>query len=106
MLGLLKCFSSIGAIIMLLVGLLFTGITVYAFINQDVFITDEDVKQIILNSLLIVSSVVIVIAVLGIIGVVRKICCLILLYQVFILIFLGIFISFGLGSSVLPGKIF
>lgn len=52
------------------------------------------------------SSVVVVVAILGIIGVVRKICCLILLYQLFILIFLAVFLSLGVGSSVLPGKVF
>jgi hypothetical protein len=81
MLGFLKCFSSIGAIIMLLVGLTFTGITIYAFINQDVFLSDQEIKHDILNSLIIVSSVVTVVSILGIIGVVRKNCCLIVLYQ-------------------------
>lgn len=106
MLGLLKCFSSIGAIIMLVVGLLFTGITVYAFLNQDVFITDENIKHTVLNSLIIVSTVVVAVAIDGIIGVVRKKCCMILIYQLFVLIFFAVFLSIGIGSKVLPDKVF
>jgi hypothetical protein len=37
MLSALKCFSSIGAIIILIVGLAFTGATVYAFVNINIF---------------------------------------------------------------------
>ena len=106
MLGVLKCFSSLGAIIMLVVGLLFTGITVYAFLNQDVFITDEQIKHTVLNTLIIISTVVIGVAIDGIIGVVRKKCCMILVYQFFVLIFLAVFLSIGIGSKIIPDKVF
>lgn len=106
MLGFLKCFSSIGAIIMLLVGLTFTGITIYAFINQDVFLSDQEIKHDILNSLIIVSSVVTVVSILGIVGVVRKNCCLIVLYQLFLVIFLAVFLTLGIGSQIIPDKVF
>lgn len=106
MLGVLKCFSSLGAIIMLVVGLLFTGITVYAFINQDVFITDEEIKHTILNTMIIISTVVVGVAIDGIIGVMRKKCCMIFIYQIFIVIFLAVFLGIGIGSNIIPDKVF
>lgn len=106
MLGILKCFSSIGAIIMLVVGLAFTGVTVYAFLNQDVFLSDENIKHQILNGMIIVSSTVVVVSILSIIGVVRKNCCLILIYQIFLAAFLALFLAFGIVSVIVPDTVF
>ena len=106
MLNTMKYFSSLGSIIMLLVGIGFTGITIYAFVNQEIFLSDENIKHTILNSLIIVSSLVIVVAILGIVGVVRKNCCLIFLYQIFVFIFLAIFLSLGVGTKILPDAVF
>ena len=106
MLNVLKCFSSIGAIIMLIVGFSFTGITVYAFMNQDIFLSDENVKHEILNGMIIVSSVVVIVSILGIIGVVKKNCCLIFVYQIFLLIFLAMFLAIGVGCTILPDLVF
>lgn len=36
----------------------------------------------------------------------RKKCCMILVYQFFVLIFLAVFLSLGIGSKVLPDKVF
>jgi hypothetical protein len=106
MLGVMKCFSSIGALIMLIVGLTLSGITIYAFINQDAFYTDSDTKHLILNGMIIGCVVIVLIAVLGIIGIARKNCCLIFLYQIFVIIFLALFVAFGVGTIILPDQIF
>jgi hypothetical protein len=106
MLNVLKCFSSIGAVIMLFVGFAFTGITVYAWLNQDVFLSDEDIKDNILISMIIVSSVVVIVSILGIIGVVRRNCCLIFVYQLFLVVFLALFVAVGVGSELIKDKVF
>jgi len=91
---------------MLLVGLAFTGITVYAFLNQDVFLSDENIKHNILNGMIIVSSTVITIAITGIVGVIKKKCCPIVIYQFFLVVFLAVFLGLGIGSKVIPDKVF
>lgn len=102
----MKCFSSLGAIIMLLVGLAISAVTVLAFIYQDVFFSEENLKHTALNSLLVVCFCILVVGVLGIIGIVRKNCCLIAIYQLFVFIFLGLFLSIGIATEILPDKVF
>lgn len=80
---------------MLLVGLGISGITIFAFVNQDAFFSDQDIKHMVLNSLLSISTIVVVVAILGIVGVVRKNCCMIFIYQIFVFVFLALFFTLG-----------
>jgi hypothetical protein len=53
-----------------------------------------------------VSSVVVVVSILAIVGIVRKSCCLIFVYQIFVFIFLAMFLAIGVGCIMLPNLVF
>ena len=47
-----------------------------------------------------------IIGILGIVAVVRKICCLLVIYQIFLIIFFVAFIILGVGGIILPNNVF
>jgi hypothetical protein len=56
--------------------------------------------------MIVVSSVVVVVSILAIVGIVRKNCCLIFVYQIFVVIFLAMFLAIGIGCTYLPNLVF
>lgn len=106
MLGALKCFSSIGAVLMVLAGFAVVGITVFAFIDDAIFLNDSATRTGFEVALIVLCCVLIIIGVLGIVGVVRKICCLLAIYQVFVVLFLIAFIVIGVFGILLPENVF
>ena len=91
---------------MLAVGLAFTGITIYAFINQNVFLSNETIKQNILNGMIIVSATLVSVSITAIVGVVKKKCCYIFIYQIFLILFIALFAFLGIGGQIIPGAVF
>ena len=56
--------------------------------------------------MIIVSSVVVVVSIVAIVGIVRKNCCLIFVYQIFVVIFMAMFVSIAIGCTMLPNLVF
>lgn len=102
MIKVFKAFSNIGAFLILLVGLFMCGITVYGYIRSELIF-----NQYTLIGILAGADVLILIgAIIGIIGIKRGNGFLICIFQIFVIIFLAVFLGIGIGAELLPEKVF
>jgi hypothetical protein len=106
LLNLYKCSSSFGIILMFLICILLTTMTIYGWTNQDIFWSDQKTKDLILGLMATVSFLLLMVSIIAIAGIVRKVFCLILVYQIFVLIFVCAFLALGIEAIILPGQIF
>jgi hypothetical protein len=53
-----------------------------------------------------VSAMVVIISILAIAGIVRKNRCLIFVYQIFVVIFLAMFVLIAIGCTIIPNLVF
>ena len=106
LLNLYKCSSSFGIILMFLICILLTTMTIYGWTNQDIFWSDQKTKDLILGLMATVSFLLLMVSIIAIAGIVRKVFCLILVYQIFVVIFVCAFLALGIEAIILPGQIF
>lgn len=66
---LIKLFTGLGALIILLIGLALLGLTIYGYINSSIFLGDNETKNLILGIMLGVSLAIVGGAAEGIYGI-------------------------------------
>lgn len=106
LLNLYKWSSSFGIILMFLICILLTTMTIYGWTNQDLFWSDQRTKELILGLMATVSFLLLMVSIIAVAGILRKVFCLIFVYQIFVILFVCAFLSLGIGAIVLPGQIF
>lgn len=94
MLGMLKAFTGLGGIVILLIGLMMLGVTIWAFTQAALTFNNYTF----LGILLAADFVIIFAAVLGIIGVKRQNGILIFIFQIFVMIFFCTFLGLGIAA--------
>ena len=98
----MKGFSGIGGFLILAIGIGMLGVTVYGFMHSELLFNEYT-----LLGILLASDILIILgATIGIIGIKRGSGPLICLFQVFVLIFLLMFLGIGIGAEVLPKSVF
>jgi len=98
MLALMKGVSGLGAFLILLVGLGMTGITIYGYMNSEIFLDDTS-KRITILGVMIAADIIIVFgAILGIYGIRKGNALLIGIFQLLVIVFLIVFFSLGIAA--------
>jgi len=69
MLALMKGVSGLGAFLILLVGLGMTGITIYGYMNSEIFLDDTSKRNTILGVMIAADIIIVFGAILGIYGI-------------------------------------
>lgn len=99
---LIKFFLTLGAFVIMIIGLALLALTVLGYINNTIFIGDDSTKWIVLGIMLTVSLAIITSTGAGIYGICkenpRKICT----FQIVVIIFMIIFFALGVGLVILP----
>lgn len=98
----MKGISSIGAILILIVGLAMTGITIYGYMHDEIFLNDTTTRNIILYIMSGADFCIILGSILGMCGVKKGNGCLIGIFQLFVIIFMLVFASLGVVSEYAP----
>lgn len=66
---LIKIFTGLGALAILIIGLALLGLTIYGYINSSIFLGDQDTKNLVLGIMLAVSLAIVGGAAEGIYGI-------------------------------------
>lgn len=94
--GVIKCFTTIGALFVLLFGLaLFAG-SIYIVVEDDVFLGNNSIKWTSFGIIMGVALLVITVSANAIYGICRGKPCLICCFQIFVIIFMVLFLGMGL----------
>jgi hypothetical protein len=104
--GLIKFFTGLGALILLLVGVGLLALTIYGYINSSVFLGSSDTQNIVLGVMLGVSLAIIGGSAEGIYGICKEKPKLICAFQIIVIIFMFIFFGAGAGIVYLPSAFF
>lgn len=104
--GLVKFFTGLGALILLLVGIGLLAVTIYGYVNSTIFLGDSSTKNLVLGIMLGVSLAIIGGSAEGIYGICKQRPKLICGFQIIVIIFMIIFIGAGVGLVILPDKFF
>lgn len=104
--GLIKLFTGLGALIMLLIGIGVLAVTIYGFVNSTIFLGDANTRNLVLGVMLGVSLAIIGGAGEGLYGICKGkpklICC----FQIIVIIFMLVFFAVGGGLVYLPDAFF
>ena len=106
MAALIKCFTTIGALFMLLFGVAILAGTAYLWSHDDVFLGNSDIKNTFLWVALIVGIIVVAGASDGIYGICRVKPCHLCIFQIFIIICLVLFTALAVVCAFTPGIVF
>ena len=106
MLAVVKGCSSFGAIIVLVIGLIITGVTIYGYFHTELFFNEVSERNLILGIALGADFLVIFSSILGMCGIKKGSIGLLCIFQVFVIIFLFVFGALGIGCVLLPGNVF
>lgn len=102
----IKWFTVIGALLLLLIGVGILATTIYGFINSSIFLGDVNIKNTVLYIMLTVSLAIIVGSALGVYGICKENAKMICAFQIIVIIFMVIFIGVAIGLTFLPGAFF
>jgi hypothetical protein len=94
----MKTISSLGAFLILIVGLAMTGITIYGFTHSEIFLNDTSERSSIMGVLIAADLIIIFGAVLGIMGIKKSNALLICVFQILVILFLVVFFSLGIAA--------
>lgn len=103
---LIKLFTGLGALIMLLIGVGILAITIYGFVNSSIFLGDANTKNMVLYIMLGVSIAIIAGSAEGLYGICKEKPRMICAFQIIVIIFMIIFIGVGFGLVYLPNAFF
>lgn len=102
MLKIAKGFTALGGFATLLIGLVFLGVTIWAFVNSALaFDRKSFLVFVLLADLAIIFG-----SALGIYGIKKQIGILIFIFQILIVLFFFVFLSIGIAAEVAPRKLF
>ena len=103
---LIKLFTGLGALLMLLIGIGILAITIYGFVNSSIFLGDANTKNMVLYIMLGVSIAIIGGSAEGLYGICKEKPKMICAFQIIVIIFLVIFVGVGVGLIYLPTAFF
>lgn len=98
----MKTFSGIGVFILLAVAFIMTCITLYGYSNSAIFLNDTDSRNTVLGILITADLLIIMGSLIGIYGIKKRKPILIFIYQIFVVIFIWVFLSLGIAVETLP----
>ena len=102
----IKLFTGLGALILLIIGLGFCAFSAYGWINPSIFVGDEQTRNLTLGIFVAVGVSIIGASANGLYGICaekpKMLCC----FQLFVVLFLLIFLGLGIALAVLPGVFF
>ena len=102
--ALAKCFTTIGALFMLVFGVAVIAGTAYLWVNDDVFLNNDNLKYTFLGISLAVGLAVVGGATDGIYGICKGKACHLCVFQIFVIVcmfvFLGVGVMFILSTDV------
>ena len=104
--GLAKCFTTIGALFMLLFGIGVVGGTAYLWINDDFFLGNTNFKYTFLGISLGVGILVVLGAADGMYGICKVKPCHLCIFQIFVIICMVVFIAVGIMFMVSTDVVF
>jgi hypothetical protein len=104
--GLVKLFTGLGALAMLLIGIGILVVTVYGFVNSSIFLGDANTKNLVLGIMLGVSIAIIGGSGEGLYGICKEKPKLICGFQIIVIVFMFIFFAAGGAFVYLPGAFF
>lgn len=104
--GLIKLFTGLGALILLLIGIGVLAVTIYGFVNSTIFLGDANTRNLVLGIMLGVSLAIIGGAAEGLYGICKGKPKLICGFQIIVIIFMIIFFGVGGGLVYLPDAFF
>jgi hypothetical protein len=102
MIKVMKAFTGLGGFIILLIGLIMLGVTIWAFAHAALTFNSYTF----LGILLAMDFTIIFASVLGICGVKRQNGLFLCIFQIFVLVFFFAFVAIGITSFVLPKTLF
>ena len=104
--GLIKCFTSIGAIFILLFGIAMLGGSIFLMVKDSIFLGNSSLKWTVTGILAGVAIFIIGGAAEGIYGICKVkpklICC----FQIFVIFFMILFIGMGILAAIAPNIVF
>lgn len=103
---LIKFFSGLGALLLMLIGIAILAVAIYGFFNPSIFVGDTSTKNTVLGILLGVSIAIIGGCIEGLIGICKQNPKMICYFQIIVIVFMAIFIGLGVGLLLLPGILF
>jgi len=106
MMPLIKCFTSLGAIFILALGLALLGLTVYLFFSNSIFLGNTTTEYTVLGIAFGLSISVIATAAQGIYGICKQKPKMICAFQVIIIILMVVFFGLAVGLYFLPDIFF
>jgi hypothetical protein len=104
--GLIKLFTGLGALSLLLIGVGILAVTIYGYVNASIFLGDSSTKNLVLGIMLAVSLAIIGGSAEGIYGICKGRPKLICMFQIIVIIFMMIFFAVGGGLVYLPETFF
>ena len=104
--ALAKCFTTIGALFMLIFGLGVIGGTAYLWVNDEVFLGSSSLKNTFLGISLAVGIVVVLGAADGMYGICKVKPCHLCIFQIFVMICMVAFIAVGIMFMVSTDVVF
>lgn len=106
MIACMKGFSSFGAILIFIVGLGMSAITIYGYSHAEIFLDDTDSKDTILGIMGASCAIILISSLMGMCGLKKGNVCLILIFQLTVIVFLVVFFSLGVAAEILPQQFF
>jgi len=104
--SLIKLFTGLGALVILIVGLALLLLTGYGFINSSIFLGDDSTKNLVLGIMLTVGLTVVAGAAGGLYGICTEKAKLVCIFQIIMILFMIIFLGVGIGLVILPTQFF
>jgi hypothetical protein len=106
MMPLIKCFTSLGAIFILILGLALLGLTVYLFFNNSIFLGNTTTEYTVLGIAFGLSISVIATAGEGIYGICKRKPKMVCAFQIIIIILMAVFFALAISLFFLPDIFF
>ncbi len=93
----MKSFSGLGPFITLGIGFIMTCITLYGYANSSIFLNETSTRNTVLGVLITSDILILIGSLIGILGIKKQKNLLIFIYQIFIVIFIWMFLSLGIA---------
>ncbi len=103
---LIKCFTSLGAIFILALGLALLGLTIYLFFNNSIFLGNTTTEYTVLGIAFGLSITVIATAAEGIYGICKQKPKMVCVFQIIVIILMVIFFGLAVSLFFLPDIFF